>query len=209
VKPGQSTKSAPSPLSSAGGPDSSARVDLRFIATPSLPPLVTASGWASSAARDRPEAEGVRCDQGHFNHPRAQNCLRCGAPIPASTSRSSGPRPPIGVLLADDGSIWVLDRDCLLGADPASTPQVQSGAAQCITMRAGPNRKMAPVQAEIKTTGWTAHLVDRGAEEGTFVQGPGTQGWAQLAPNEQRELASSSHVSFGGRVLTYLSAWPA
>jgi hypothetical protein len=68
---------------------------------------------------------------------------------------------------------------------------------------------MAPVHAEVQAKGWSAYLVDRGADGGTFFQGPGTQGWAQLGRNEQRELTDGSHISCGGRVLTYLAAWPA
>jgi hypothetical protein len=110
-------------------------------------------------------------------------------------------------MLTDDGSIWALDKGYVLGADP-TTVEVQSGTARAITMRAGPNRAMAAVQAEIQPRDWHAYLVDRGAPGGTWVQAPGAQGWEQLGQEEQREIASGSHVSFGGRVLTYLSAWP-
>jgi hypothetical protein len=74
-------------------------------------------------------------------------------------------------------------------------------------MRAGTNHAMAPVQAEVQIRDWTAYLVDRGAEGGSWMQGPNAQGWEQLSRNEQRELADGAHVSCGGRVLTYLSAW--
>jgi hypothetical protein len=188
---------------SSGGP-----IDLRNAGGPSLSPLPLASTWATSLASDRPYVEGVRCEQGHFNHPRTSNCLRCGRPLPAGSQQISGPRPSIGALLADDGSIWALTAGCLIGAAPASANDTQSGAMQAIAMRAGANHTMAPVQAEVQIIRWSAFLVDRGAEGGTWWQGPAAPGWSQLSRNEQRELAAGSHLSCGGRVLTYLSAWP-
>ena len=73
-------------------------------------------------------------------------------------------------------------------------------------MKAGPNHTMAPAQAAVQVREWGAYLVDRAG--GSYVQTPAGDGWSPLAPNEQRELASGSHISCGGRVLTFLSAWP-
>ncbi|MGA3220305.1 MAG: hypothetical protein ABSE77_14705, partial [Acidimicrobiales bacterium] len=162
-----------------------------------------------SALGDRPEVPGVRCERGHFNHPKVPNCLRCGRPILAGAPQSNGPRPSIGALLADDGSVWGLARGCLIGTEPATASEVQSGAVQPIAMRSGANHSMGAVHAEVQIRGWSAYVVDRGAEGGTWLQGPGSQAWDKLGRNEQRELANGSHVSCGGRVLTYLSAWPA
>ena len=100
------------------------------------------------------------------------NCLRCGRLIPPGSPQAMGPRPPVGVLLADDGSIWALRRGCLIGAEPSSAPEVQSGASEAITMKAGADHAMAPVQAEIQIRDWSTYLVDRGAEGGSWVQGP-------------------------------------
>jgi hypothetical protein len=189
-------------------------IDLRSAFAALQPPLPVASKpVASSPAAaftpERPEVQGVRCELGHFNHPRVTTCMRCGRPVPPGSPPVSGPRPAAGVLLADDGSIWALGRPCIIGAEPTSAAEVQAGAAQPIAMRSAENHAMAPVHAEVQAKGWSAYLVDRGADGGTFFQGHGTQGWAQLGRNEQRELTDGSHISCGGRVLTYLSAWPA
>ena len=122
---------------------------------------------------ERPEVQGVRCELGHFNHPRVTNCMRCGRPVPPGSPQVSGPRPAAGVLLADDGSIWALGRPCIIGAEPTSAAEVQAGAAQAIAMRAAQDHPMAPVHAEVQAKGWSAYLVDRGADGGTFFQGPG------------------------------------
>jgi hypothetical protein len=223
--PGQSTMGA-APVAiagtvgaGAGAPASSGTVgvsgpsggaiDLRSVFAALQPPLPVASSPTATFSPDRPEVQGVRCELGHFNHPRVTNCMRCGRPIPSGSPQVSGSRPAAGVLLADDGSIWALGRPCIIGAEPTSAVEVQAGAAQAIAMRAAPDHPMAPVHAEVQAKGWSAYLVDRGADGGTFFQGPGTQGWAQLGRNEQRELPDGSHISCGGRVLTYLAAWPA
>ena len=195
-------------MPAAGVPGGTTTVDLRNVFGAGRPPLELAAAAALSYAPDQPEVLGVRCELGHFNHPRVMNCLRCGRPIPPGAPQVSGPRPPVGVLLADDGSIWALARGCLIGADPGSAPEVQSGASEAISMKAGANHAMAPVQSEVQVRDWSIYLVDRGAEGGSWVQGPTAQTWEQLGRNEQRELANGSHLSCGGRVLTYLSAWP-
>ena len=184
-------------------------IDLRSAFAALQPPLPVASSPAASITPERPEVQGVRCELGHFNHPRVTNCMRCGRPVPPGSPQVSGPRPAAGVLLADDGSIWALGRPCIIGSAPTSAAEVQAGAAQAIAMRAAQDHLMSPVHAEVQAKAWSAYLVDRGADSGTFFQGPGAQGWAQLGRNEQRELTDGSHLSCGGRVLTYLSAWPA
>ena len=211
VQPGEPAVVAGGPSAPAGpgaGGAAATAVDLRSVFGAGRPPLALASTAAAFVPTDQPEVTGVRCELGHFNHPRVVNCMHCGRPIAAGTPQVNGPRPRVGLLLADDGSVWALDRGCLIGTDPGGAPEVQSGAAQPLTMRAGPSHAMAPVQAEIQLRDWAAFLVDRGAEGGSWVQSPTAQAWEQLGRNEQRELADGSHVSCGGRVLTYLSAWP-
>ena len=186
----------------AGAPST---MDLRNVLAPGSPPLPLASN--AGAPLDRPEVPGVYCERGHLNHPGSSRCARCGRAIAPGAQAASGPRPPVGVLLADDGSIWTLDKSYLIGADPASAGEVRMGTAHAISMRAGANHTMAPIQSEVKVSGWTVYLVDRGADGGAYWQGPSGSGWVQLGRNEQRELTDGAHLSCGGRVLTYLSAW--
>jgi len=193
----------------AGAPTGPAPLDLRHVLVPSSPPLPLASTAGHGLGEGRPEATGVYCERGHFNHPGSTRCLRCGRAIPAGAQAVAGPRPAVGALLADDGSVWVLDKTFLIGADPSSAPEVRAGSARPIRMLAGANHTMAAVQAEVRVTGWNAYLVDRGADGGTYWRGPTAESWSQLGRGEQRDLVDGSHLSCGGRVLTFLSAWPA
>ncbi|HUB71104.1 MAG TPA: hypothetical protein VL984_11830 [Acidimicrobiales bacterium] len=199
--------SAPAIIPGGAGGTGAATADLRSVGLRTSFPLPSAAGWTGPL---RPGADvlGTPCPRGHLNHPRSQKCGRCGRAILAGTPQQSGPRPPLGLLLADDGSIYSLSTSCIIGSDPAVAPEAQSGSAQPIAMRAGPNHTMAAVHAEIQARGWSAYLIDRGAESGSCMQGPSAEGWSQLSRNEQRELPNGSHVSCGGRVLTFLSAWP-
>ena len=93
-------------------------IDLRNVFGAGRGPLALAATATALYALDQPEVTGVRCELGHFNHPRVMNCLRCGRPIPPGTLQVTGPRPPVGVLLADDGSIWAF----AAGASSAPSP---------------------------------------------------------------------------------------
>lgn len=181
-------------------------LDLRSVAAGPVQPLPFAG--AALPGTEGPQVAGLRCEEGHLNHPRSSTCAQCGRPVATGQAPSGGPRPPLGILLADDGSVWSLDRNCLIGADPALAPEVQAGTAHGIAMKAGTSHVMAPLHAEIQVRDWSVYLVDRGAEGDTCVQAPGAQVWSVLGRHEQRELTTGSHLSCGGRVLTFLSAWP-
>jgi len=202
----------PAPPAGAAAPavTEGGAIDLRGAPPAPLAPLPRATDPTPLFPRPgQPDVTGTRCDQGHFNHPRASRCLTCGQPIGPGAVQVTGPQPCLGVLLADDGSIWALDQGYVIGAQPEAAPEVQAGLAQALTMRAGPGNTMAPVQAEVQLRGWDVRLVDRGADGGTWAQPPDVGSWGQLGRFEQRDLLSGSHISCGGRVLTFLSAWPA
>ena len=175
---------------------------------PAVPPLALATAAALSYVPGQPEVVGVRCELGHFNHPRVSNCLRCGRPVPRARLRSTVPALQLECSWLTTARSGRSGGGASSAPSPARRPEVQSGASDAIVMKAGASHAMAPVQAEVQIRDWSTYLVDRGAEGGSWVQGPAAQDWEQLGRNEQRELANGSHLSCGGRVLTYLSAWP-
>lgn len=156
----------------------------------------------------RPQVAGVRCPEGHLNHPSATVCAWCARPIAPGQPPGAGPRPVLGVLLAaDDGETFRLDVDQVLGRDPGADPGVAEGRLRGVALRGAPGQ-LAPVHAEIRLEGWSLAVVDRGSAAGTFVVPAGTSGWVRLTPYEPMTLRPGSHVSVGQRVLTYLSPWP-
>ncbi|HXW78297.1 MAG TPA: hypothetical protein VEJ84_02295, partial [Acidimicrobiales bacterium] len=56
--------------SGAGQGPGGGTADLRNVFPSGRPPLPLASAWGITAASDLPEVPGVRCELGHFNHPR-------------------------------------------------------------------------------------------------------------------------------------------
>ncbi len=194
---------APDVQAPTGGPGRHpAPIDLRNATAPAAPLPV----GAVEPPSDRPSVEGASCERGHLNRPGAPVCWRCRLPVGHDAPPATGLRPSLGVLVADDGRVYRLTADLLLGADPTADPAVV-GARLVPVALAAPGGALAPAHTEIRLQGWDVAVVDRGAASGTFVAVAGEESWERLVPFEARPLGSSSHLSLGGRVLTYLSPW--
>jgi hypothetical protein len=147
---------------------------------------------------------GVRCVRGHFNHPDTTACIVCGLSVDRSTP-VSGPRPPLGILVVDDGSVYSLERPYLVGARVARDPSVANGSVRALTLA---GERLGDTHAEIRLDGWAVTLVDRGTPGGTHVLAPGEDGWTRLTAQREQPLRPGTHVALGSRVLTYVSPWP-
>lgn len=81
--------------------------------------------------------EGVYCRNGHFNDPEARYCAVCGISMGSLPKvRQMGRRPPLGVLIQDDGSASQLDADYVLGREPRGTfrwPRAGPGRSVLLT----------------------------------------------------------------------------
>lgn len=151
-----------------------------------------------------PVVRGVRCVRGHFNHPDTKACVVCGLSVDRSTA-VSGPRPPLGILVVDDGSVYSLERPYLLGAAVAWDPSVANGSVRALTLAGD---RLGDTHAEIRLDGWAVSLVDRGTPGGTHVLAPGQDGWSRISAHREVPLRPGTHVALGSRVLTYVSPWP-
>jgi hypothetical protein len=170
-----------------------------------LPPLAGV-GQAPPPAAGQPVVAGVHCPSGHLNHPATTSCATCGRPLEPGASQVSGPRPVLGVLLVDDGTVLRLDRSFLIGSAPDTDPTVSGGRARPLTLGGDPD--VAPVHAEVRLTGWTVSVIDRGATHPTLVLAPGGATWEALRPFITTALRPGTHIAVGGRVLTMVSPWP-
>ncbi|WP_433334831.1 hypothetical protein [Spirillospora sp. CA-294931] len=89
-------------------------------------PAAAGRAFPSRAARARPNGlpasasnddlvEGGRCGHGHFGYPGLRYCMVCGRPLSQlNGTRALGRRPPVGILIFDDGATHVLDGDIRL-----------------------------------------------------------------------------------------------
>ncbi len=174
---------------------------------PSRPPLPPVGDADGPEGAGRPLVSGVRCPSGHFNHSRARRCARCRAEL-GKAPLTNGPRPPLGVLIADDGTVYRVDGDLVIGAVPAVDPAVVAGRATALRLD-GATGSVAPTHAELRVSDWTVLVTDRGSAAGTHIVRPDQSGWDRLPPFRSEPLLPGSHLAFGQRVVTFVSPWPA
>ncbi|WP_281689458.1 FHA domain-containing protein [Pseudonocardia thermophila] len=203
--PSSSAPSSSAPSSSA--PSSSAPSS--SVPSPAPPAAPARNGHPASqngAAPPPADAEhqvpGLLCARGHLNDPRSQFCTQCGGRIDERGSVVVGPRPPLGVLVFDDGATYTVDADFLVGRMPESDQRVTSGELRPIVVedRSG---AVSRVHAEIHIDGWDVLLSDTGSRNGTFVAGPSQQGWSPLPPGRSRRLVPGTRVRMGGRTFVF------
>lgn len=181
-------------------------------------PLPVAGGAArttmGAADADLPEADqeaadgavsvqGIECSRQHFNDPTAVYCAVCGISMVHQTHNLvSGPRPPLGVLVLDDGSVYSLSGDFVLGREPDNAPEVLSGAATPMTLD-DPDVTMSRVHAKIQLVDWDVRLLDAGSANGTYTAHPGESEWTKVGSGETVVLTPGTKVSLGGRTFVF------
>lgn len=146
-----------------------------------------------------PKAEGYLCARGHLNDPRVHFCVLCGIRMSESTGALVvDERPPLGVLVFDDGATHTVDAGYLLGREPEGDARVRSGVLRPIVLddRSG---AMSRVHAEIRLENWDALLTDSGSSNGTFVAAPGAHAWTTLTPGTSFRLVPGTRVQLGQR----------
>lgn len=169
------------------------------------PPLPRQPPAGAGQAVPVPTILGVYCKNGHFDDPEARFCAVCGISMNQQTLvRKPGPRPPLGVLAFDDGSIFQLDTDYVIGRDPALSPDVAAGQARplCVTDDAG---IVSRAHAALQLDGWRVLVKDLGSANGTRIRPHGAESDQQLAPYVPAELTPGSHIDLGGCGFRYES----
>lgn len=144
---------------------------------------------------------GVKCRYGHFNDPRIQYCSCCGASLVHQPHRMHpGRRPPLGVLIFDDGSLYSLDVDLILGSAPgAAEPGTR-------TMRlADPEGVLAGQHLRVQLRDWEVQIVDLGSHHGTHYARGGDRAWCRILVGVPLTLLPGMHVLAGWRRFRYES----
>jgi hypothetical protein len=152
-----------------------------------------------------PVVRGVRCARGHFNHPESEVCARCRLAIAESREAASGPRPPLGILVVDDGALYALDRPYLLGRLVDQDDAVLHGSARALVLEGD---RVADTHAELRVSDWTVAVVDLAGVRSTHLLLPGSTGWTTLGQHQPAVLPPGGHLAIGSRVLTFVSPWP-
>jgi hypothetical protein len=144
---------------------------------------------------------GVLCKNGHFNDPKVPYCSVCGISMTQVTRiPAPGPRPPLGVLILDDGTGYPLERGYVLGRTPDVDHRVRSGRASPLPLV---DRTISRVHALVLPNGWDVMLTDAGSTNGTWVCRPEGRFWSAVPPGAAVPLMPGSRLAIGTRQLRY------
>jgi actin-like ATPase involved in cell morphogenesis len=145
---------------------------------------------------------GIYCANGHFNDPRAPYCAVCSTALSQDGHDVvEGPRPPLGVLVLDDGETFVVDGDYIVGRLPDTDEAVQSGDARPLTLL-DPARSISRVHARVEVDEWDVRIADCISANGTFVATEGS-GWTRVLPGHPVTIHPGTHVLLGQRVMLF------
>lgn len=167
------------------------------------PPLPIAA--EVSAVFAGPEVDGILCSRQHFNDPAARYCHACGISMVHQTHfPARGRRPPLGVLVLDDGSTFVLDGDYIVGRDPHTHISVQRGDTRPLAIPDdGLHTSRAHLRIELDS--WSVVVTDLASANGTFLAAHGAADWTKLEPNVPTVLTPGAELHLGGRRIVFES----
>jgi hypothetical protein len=151
------------------------------------------------------EVLGIYCKNDHFNDPRAPYCGVCGISMVQLTHIARpGIRPPLGVLVLDDGATFRLDTSYVIGREPERNPEVAEGRARSVRLY-DPEGLVSRAHAMIELVDWDVTVHDLGSANGTYVFPPGADGWIRVLPNAPIIITPGTRVGLGRRGFLYES----
>jgi FHA domain len=161
------------------------------------------TGIVPASDRSALVVEGVLCASEHFNDPEARACRQCGTSLdqqPRSVLRRQ--RPPLGVLVFDDGTRVTLDGDYVLGREPVLDFDVMAGRARPLRI-SDPEGTVSRLHLRVSLVGWQVEVSDLGSANGSVLRAPGEE--RTLAPFEPIVLEPGTRIGIGHRSMQYLA----
>lgn len=166
-----------------------------------LAPLPTLE--PAAPAGEGVQVQGIVCSRGHFNDPASLYCATCGISMVHQTHNLvPGQRPPLGVVVLDDGAVFPLIGDYVLGREPDGDAEVVAGRAQPLALD-DPDALVSRVHARIRLEGWDVRVLDAHSSNGTFVARPGEADWTRLVADEPVTILPGTRVTLGNRSLVF------
>ncbi|WP_460370425.1 FHA domain-containing protein, partial [Actinocorallia lasiicapitis] len=146
----------------------------------------------------RPLVWGADCKNGHFNDPRVQYCGVCGiAMVQLSLIPRQAARPPLGLLLLDDGTTFRLDTDYVIGRSPEPAPEVAGGLARPVRLT-DLEGSVSRRHIKISLDQWDVRLTELGSVNGTFLTEP-DRPQRRLQPGESVIVPPGSVIQVGAQ----------
>ncbi len=104
--------------------------------------------------------------------------------------------------MLDDGAVFQLDSDYLLGRDPGSDERVRSGEVRGVPVQDTSNQ-ISRVHARIELRNWDVVLIDNASTNGTYVNPPNAAGWQRLPSGGEQVLSQGTRVRIGHRTMAF------
>lgn len=146
--------------------------------------------------------DGCLCARMHFNAPDATACRECGTAIrPGAREARRQPRPPLGVLLVDDGRGYPLDRDYVIGREPVLDGDVVAGRAAPLRVT-DPKGTVSRLHLRVRLAGWQVEVRDLGSANGSVLYRKG--GPRTLTPHDAAVLDPGARVGVGRRTVQFV-----
>lgn len=181
-------------------PDGVDLVDLTV--EPDVLPAPLAVATLPPPQPDAAEVLGVRCPVGHHNHPDAEYCSTCGRKmgVNATLKLVLGPRPPVGLFLADDGAAIPIASDMLIGREPLTHPDVEAGRRQPVFM-ADESNTVSRHHVAVTLNGWDVEVTDLGSANGASIVRAATGSGARLISGQPTPMGAGDELHIGPRRL--------
>jgi hypothetical protein len=116
----------------------------------------------------------------------------------------TGPRPPLGVLVLDDGTEFPLDRDYIVGREPSVDGDVSRSAT--VLRVTDPDGTVSRTHLRISVASGRVEVQDLGSANGSLLRLP--DGDRQLAPHDSAVIGPDTSIGIGNRSLRYLPLPP-
>jgi FHA domain len=146
--------------------------------------------------------DGALCDRMHFNPPDAMFCRECRVSMCGLTRNvRRQPRPPLGVLLVDDGRGYLLDRDYVIGREPLLDGDVAARRAAPLPITDAEG-SVSRLHLRVSLVGWRVEVRDLGSANGSVLYRAG--GSRTLAPADVVALEPGARVDVGRRSVRFL-----
>ena len=146
--------------------------------------------------------DGAMCARMHFNAPDAMFCRECRVSMrEVARNTRRRPRPPLGVLLVDDGRGYLLDRDYVIGREPLLDGDVAAGRAAPLPI-IDAEGSVSRLHLRVSLVGWRVEVRDLGSANGSVLYRAG--GPRALAAVDVVVLDPGARVGVGRRGVQFL-----
>ncbi len=148
--------------------------------------------------------DGVLCAGQHFNDPAVRYCRQCGVDIEHLAGNiERRPRPSLGVLLVDDGAVFPLDADYVLGREPMLDADVAAGRARALRI-SDQDGTVSRLHLRVSLVGWQVEVSDLGSANGSVLH-PAAGPETRLQPHEPVIVEPGTRIAVGRRSFQYLT----